>query len=70
MCKKTGLLVIFLLSISLPIATLAADKWLIATQSEALNTGQKISLDALKPDSLSDWPEKLQLKLSSSNLKM
>ena len=66
MCKKTGLLVIFLLSISLPIATLAADKWLIATQSEALNTGQKISLDALKPDSLSDWPEKLQLKLSSS----
>ena len=68
MDKKARLLAIFLLSISLPIATLAADKWLIATQSEALNTGQKISVDVVKPDSLNAWPEELQIKLSSSSV--
>lgn len=59
---------IFSLSVSLSTGTLAADNWLIATQSEALNTGQKIVVDVIKPDSLNAWPEKLQLKLSSSSI--
>lgn len=65
---KSSLLTLFLLSVSFPLSAMAAGKWLIATQSEALNTGQKILVDAVKPNSLSDWPEKLQLKLSSSSV--
>ena len=57
------LLVGFLLSTSV----YAADSWLIASKSEALNTGQKISVDVIKPESVSGWPDKLQLKLSSSS---
>ncbi len=61
-------LVGFLLStFCLNTSVYAADNWLIATQSEALNTGQKISLEVIKPDSLSSWPEKLQIKLSSNS---
>lgn len=68
MDKKVGLLAIIFLCVNMPISALAAESWLIATQSETLNTGQKISVDAVKPNSLSDWPEKLQLKLSSSSV--
>ena len=68
MDKRVGLLVIFLFSVSLPITSSAADNWLIATQSEILNTGQKILVDVLKPDNLSDWPVRLQLKLSNSSV--
>lgn len=65
---KSWLSMMLLAGLGLPVVCQSADEWLIATQSEALNTGQKISLDAVKPNSLSDWPEKLQLKLASNSV--
>ncbi len=58
---------LMLLMLSLPMVAKAADNWLIATQSETLNTGQKIEMDAIKPDNATHWPEKLLLKLSSGD---
>lgn len=42
----------------------AADKWLIATQSETVNTGQKIAVDVVKPDHAVSWPDKIYLNLA------
>jgi len=56
------------ISLSVPLTSQAGDKWLIATQTEAINTGQKITVDAVKPASLAAWPDKLRLKLSGSGL--
>lgn len=42
----------------------AADKWLIATQSETVNTGQKIAVDVVKPDHAVSWPDKIYLNLT------
>ena len=44
----------------------AADKWLIAAQSEALNTGQKISVDVVRPDQATSWPDSLLLSLTGA----
>lgn len=44
----------------------AADKWLIAPQMEVFHTGQKISLDVVKPDDVSVWPERIYLNLSGT----
>jgi len=57
-----------LFSLVMPFASQAADKWLIATQSEAINTGQKITLEVVKPSNVVAWPDKLHLKLSGSGL--
>jgi outer membrane phospholipase A len=57
-----------LFSLTVPLTSQAADKWLIATQTEAFNTGQKITVEAVKPASLAAWPDKLHLKLSGSGL--
>jgi len=67
MYSRIGALIMFLATLVLPSVCQAVDKWMIATQSEALNTGQKISIDAIKPEGLSTWPDKLQLKLSGSS---
>lgn len=67
MYSRIGALIMFLATFILPSVCQAADKWMIVTQSEALNTGQKISVDAIKPEGLSAWPDKLQLKLSGSS---
>ncbi len=42
----------------------AADKWLIASQNETLNTGQKIAVDVVKPDYAASWPDRIYLKLT------
>ena len=68
MNTKIGALMLFLASLVLPSTSQAAEKWLIATQSEALNTGQKISVEAIKPESLGVWPDKMQLKLTGSGV--
>src|SRR5450830_1935483 len=57
-----------LLSLTVPLTSQAADKWLIATQTEAINTGQKITVEVVKPASVAAWPDKLHLKLSGSGL--
>src|SRR5450830_72935 len=57
-----------LFSLTVPLTSQAADKWLIATQTEAINTGQKITVEVVKPASVASWPEKLHLKLSGSGL--
>jgi len=46
----------------------AADKWLISSQSEAVNTGQKIKLEVVKPEGTAVWPETLTVKLSSNGV--
>ncbi len=43
----------------------AAENWLIATQNEVLNTSEVISIEAIKPASLAQWPEELTLTLSN-----
>lgn len=50
----------------LPQLSHAADKWLIAAQREAFNTGQKISLEVIKPDNFTAWPDSIYLKLSGA----
>lgn len=65
--KAVILFLTFLVSV-LPHISYAADKWLIAAQSEAFNTGQKISLDVIKPDSLTTWPDSIYLKLSGAGV--
>jgi outer membrane phospholipase A len=50
----------------LPQLSHAADKWLIAAQREAFNTGQKISLEVIKPDNFTVWPDSIYLKLSGA----
>ncbi len=44
----------------------AADKWLIAAQSEALNTGQKIAVDVVRPEQAATWPDSLLLNLTGA----
>jgi phospholipase A1/A2 len=46
----------------------AEDAWIIASQGESLTTGQTLTLDVVKPDSLADWPQTLQLTLSGSGI--
>ncbi|MCB5206380.1 phospholipase A [Methylovorus mays] len=46
----------------------AEDTWILASQGESLTTGQSLTLDVVKPDSLADWPQTLQLKLSGSGV--
>lgn len=45
----------------------AAEPWLIASQSESVNTGQKIKLDVVKPEGAS-WPDTLTVKLVSNGV--
>ena len=42
----------------------AADDWLIASRTELINTGQVITIEAVRPHGVDAWPQNLQLKLS------
>jgi outer membrane phospholipase A len=50
----------------LPAYGWTAEPWLIASQSEVINFGQKITFDIVKPQDVSDWPEVLKVKLSGN----
>lgn len=63
---KTVTLLLFYLVSGLPLISQAADKWLIAAQVEAFNTGQKILVDVVKPSNFETWPEHLDLNLSGA----
>lgn len=45
-------------------AASAAEDWLIASHTETINTGQVISIEAVKPTGLATWPQTLRLKVS------
>lgn len=62
--KSWGLVALLLI---LPIISSASEQWLIVAQSEVLNAGEQVTVEAIKPESLNTWPEKLQLKLFSSS---
>lgn len=48
--------------------SLAADEWLIASHTETVNTGQAISIEAVKPANAGAWPDELRLKLSGAGV--
>jgi len=63
---KPYLAILFIISL-LPAYTFAAEPWLIATQSEAINFGQKLTFIIVKPEAASTaWPDSLRMKLSGS----
>lgn len=61
-------IICFLAALVFPMACQAADDWLIASQNESINIGQKITLEVVKPEKLASWPENLRLKLSGSGV--
>lgn len=48
---------------SLPV--LAADQWLIAPKAEAVNVGQTLEFEIVKPQGNAAWPSNLSIKLSA-----
>ncbi|HYG13648.1 MAG TPA: hypothetical protein VD885_05825, partial [Methylophilaceae bacterium] len=62
--------------IAIPLAVLiafpgivqAADDWLIASHTEVVNTGQVITIEAVRPTGATTWPATLQLKLSGAGV--
>jgi outer membrane phospholipase A len=66
MSTKTLTFLMFFSMSGLALTSQAADKWLIATQSEAFNTGQKISVEVIRPDNFTTWPDTINLDLSGS----
>ena len=66
MIAKTVTFLWFFLGSGLPLMSHAADKWLIVAQREAFNTGQTISVDVIKPESVTFWPESIYLNLSGA----
>lgn len=43
----------------------AADDWLIASKNESINSGQKLTMEVVKPEKTA-WPQSLRLKLTGS----
>jgi outer membrane phospholipase A len=66
MSSKALTFLLFSLISNLPLIAHASDKWLIATQSEAFNTGQKISVEVIRPDNFTTWPDTINLNLSGT----
>ncbi len=50
----------------LPAYVSAAEQWQIASKSEAINFGQKITIDIVKLDDAIDWPATFKMKLSGA----
>lgn len=51
-----------------PTTASAAEDWLIASHTEIINTGQVISIEAVKPADVAAWPQTLHLKLSGAGV--
>lgn len=66
MAKLKFLTVVLIIIGMLPAYGWAAEQWLIASQSEAINYGQKITFDIVKPQHVIDWPDRLNVKLSGN----
>lgn len=49
----------------LPLPAMAANQWLIAPKAEAINIGQALEFEMVRPDGDVAWPEKLSIKLSA-----
>lgn len=50
----------------LPAKGWSVEQWLIASQSEVVNYGQKITLDVVKPQHITEWPNTFKVKLSGN----
>jgi hypothetical protein len=57
-------IMLFLVGV-VPTFLYAAEQWQIATQSEAINFGQKISISIVKLEEATDWPSLFKMKLSA-----
>lgn len=57
---KLGFLALLLFSYS----CLAAEDWLIASHTESIGMGQKLTIEVVRPEGVSAWPETLQLNLT------
>jgi outer membrane phospholipase A len=66
MSAKAVTFLLFSLASGIPLISEAADKWLIAAQSESFSTGQMISVDVIKPDNFTSWPDSIYLNLSGA----
>ena len=63
---KTITFLLFYLISAQSLIVKGAEKWLIASQREGFNTGQKILLDVVKPDHVHNWPESIDLNMSGA----
>ncbi len=66
MNRKNNILA-FAIAMSLPLTSVAAEDWLVISNSTLINTGQKLSLEIVKPDN-APWPEALKLELSGAGV--
>lgn len=57
---------LLIMTATLPFHALAAETWLIASQSETIDFGQKITLEIVRPPAVNHWPEQLKIKLSAN----
>lgn len=59
-CRTTGFLLLMLFSYG----CLAAEDWLIASRTESIGMGQKLTIEVVRPTQADQWPQTLQLKLT------
>lgn len=60
------LIVVLIVAGMLPAYLFAAEQWQIASKSEAINFGQKITINIVKLDEAIDWPATFMMKLSGN----
>jgi len=58
--QKIGLFALLLVSFS----AMAADDWLIASRTESIGMGQKLTIEVVRPDGTASWPQSLRLNLT------
>jgi phospholipase A1 len=66
MNRKNNILALAIM-MSLPLTSMAAEDWLVISNSTLINTGQKLSLEIVKPDN-TPWPDTLRLELSGAGI--
>lgn len=65
--RKLSHILAFLLAMTLSPSSLAAESWLVVSQSTVINAGQKLTLEIIKPEHAA-WPQILKLQLSGSGV--
>lgn len=65
LCTKSGLIKSGLLAfLFFTYSCFAAEGWLIASHSESIGMGQKVTIEVVRPEGVATWPETLQLNLT------
>jgi len=65
--NKSSHILAFLIAMTLPLSSLAAEEWLVISHSTAINAGQKLTLEVIKPEQ-AVWPQTLRLQLNGSGV--